>query len=366
MRRRPRFSNSSAHGEDVMPWPRAGARLDVGTIEDRLRLSEARILALTASGSELIWVSVAGGRRSWSNRQWAEYTDQRETSSRGAGWLDVVHPDDRSVALLPWAVEQRKTLVETEYRIRHRSGRYHRFQVTVTPVVDEDSGDAIEWIGRCTDVEAIRRAEDKERAIDQEIQQRLRGVISTFRSTIRYTAATSKSVEESGWRLEGILDSFARVQLVAGGKSRSGVNLEFLVADELFLGSGVAQDQTQIAGPEIWVHREAAEILAEAVHELATSSLEFGALSTSEGSLSISWSMTENYPRNLEFSWVEVGEDRAPEVARERRRSVHGRLAVRLGSEQTAAVQPGSMGVEVRIIVPSELIVEYNDGNSAR
>ena len=42
-----------------------------------------------------VWRSDAQGERTWYNQRWHEHTGQPPEDAAGAGWLDVIHPDDR-------------------------------------------------------------------------------------------------------------------------------------------------------------------------------------------------------------------------------------------------------------------------------
>ena len=79
-----------------------------------------------------------------------------------AAWLDLIHPDDRS--LLENAVEvHRHTTkpIKYNYRIKHRDGTYRHLHDHALPLLDSQ-GKPYKWIGVCTD---ITREIHHERAI---------------------------------------------------------------------------------------------------------------------------------------------------------------------------------------------------------
>jgi PAS domain-containing protein len=43
----------------------------------------------------LIWTARADGFREFFNQRWYDFTGSSESQSRGLGWLDYIHPDDR-------------------------------------------------------------------------------------------------------------------------------------------------------------------------------------------------------------------------------------------------------------------------------
>ncbi len=99
------------------------------SVEQRLQDSEARQRALVEALPQLVWRSAEGGEWTWAGPQWTAYTGLSVEFSRGQGWLNAVHPDDREIARAAWATAKRHGLFQADYRIRHGlSGRYVWFQ----------------------------------------------------------------------------------------------------------------------------------------------------------------------------------------------------------------------------------------------
>ena len=122
-------------------------------VEEQLRESEARQRALIEALPQLVWRSAEGGEWTWAGPQWVAYTGLPAELSRGSGWLDALHPDDRQAARDAWAAAEPTGLFQADHRIRHAgSGRHAWFQTRAVPVRDE-GGRIIEWIGTSTDIE---------------------------------------------------------------------------------------------------------------------------------------------------------------------------------------------------------------------
>lgn len=84
---------------------------------------------------------------------WRAYTGQTREEVRGWGWLDAVHPHDRTRTLVEWQQAVRhQQLYETEYRVRRADGIYRTFLVRGVPVREPD-GAIREWVGSCVDIE---------------------------------------------------------------------------------------------------------------------------------------------------------------------------------------------------------------------
>ncbi|MFT8246585.1 PAS domain S-box protein [Roseomonas sp. BN140053] len=122
-------------------------------VEEQLRESEQRQRALIEALPQLVWRAAPGGEWTWAGPQWTAFTGLSTEASRGKGWLDALHPDDRQAACDAWAAAEPEGLFQSDYRIRHAgSGQYFWFQTRAVPVHDE-GGPLLEWIGTSTDIQ---------------------------------------------------------------------------------------------------------------------------------------------------------------------------------------------------------------------
>jgi two-component system, chemotaxis family, CheB/CheR fusion protein len=163
------------------------------------------------------------------------------------------------------------------------------------------------------DVTAITRAEERQRLLLAELQHRVRNTLGVVRSIARRSAETSLTVEDYASHLDGRLNAFARTQAMVTRDPESGVDLEYLVAEELAAYNARDGEQLRVAGPAIRLQPKAAETLALALHELATNALKYGALSQPTGHIDVTWHVDKGgNPDELIFEWRERG---GPRVA---------------------------------------------------
>jgi PAS domain S-box-containing protein len=163
------------------------------------------------------------------------------------------------------------------------------------------------------DVTDRKRNADRQAVLLAELQHRVRNVLAMVRSIVRRTVEGGASVAEVGEHLEGRIDALARTQALLTRTLGTGVDLEYLVREEL-LAQAAPEDQIAVAGPSIQLAPKAAEVLTLAVHELATNATKYGALSGS-GQLSVTWRTEERDDSSwLHFSWIESGVDVASEL----------------------------------------------------
>ncbi|WP_027578680.1 CheR family methyltransferase [Bradyrhizobium sp. Ai1a-2] len=158
------------------------------------------------------------------------------------------------------------------------------------------------------DVTAITRAEERQRLLLAELQHRVRNTLGVVRSIARRSAETSSSVDEYAAHLDGRLNAFARTQAMVTRDPEGGVDLEYLVIEELLGYNAREGEQLRVSGPQVRFQAKAAETFALALHELATNALKYGAMSQPSGRIEISWRIDEavNPPR-LAFDWRERG-----------------------------------------------------------
>lgn len=263
---------------------------------------------------QLVWRADHSGQWTWASPQWTAFTGQSTADSRGTGWLDQVHPDDRDGALAVWQSALDKGEFAAEYRIHRASdGAYHWFQTRATAVHD-GSAEIVEWLGTSTDVNDLRQLQQRQQLLVAELQHRVRNMLTVVRSVFSLTADSGSDLAEVADHFKGRLDALARTQVVVTQSATGLVDLEDMVRDELLsVGRGDGPG-ISLAGPEVRLLPHEAEIIGLAVHELTTNAIKYGALRTPHADLAIEWRTIEGYGITplLIFKWTETGVPAVP------------------------------------------------------
>ncbi|WP_183231762.1 CheR family methyltransferase [Bradyrhizobium sp. SBR1B] len=158
------------------------------------------------------------------------------------------------------------------------------------------------------DVTAITRAEERQRMLLAELQHRVRNTLGVVRSIARRSAESAATVEEYASHLDGRLNAFARTQALVTRDPEGGVDLEYLVVEELLAYNAREGEQMRVSGPKVRLQPKAAETFALAIHELATNAVKYGVLSQSTGRIEVTWRLEESRePAELVFEWRERG-----------------------------------------------------------
>jgi PAS domain S-box-containing protein len=174
-------------------------------IEAALRESEERFRSITNAVPQMIWAAQPDGYADYFSRQWYEFTGTREGENDGAGWVGLVHPDDRAIARAAWERSTRTgQAYEVEYRLRHCSGTHRWVLARGVPVRDADG--AIErWMGTCTDIHeqklvqsALERSEDALRQADRRKDEFLAMLAHELRNPLAPITTASELLRLAG------------------------------------------------------------------------------------------------------------------------------------------------------------------------
>jgi len=203
------------------------------------------------------------------------------------------------------------------------------------------------------DVTAVTRAEERQRLLLAELQHRVRNTLGVVRSIARRSAETSTSVEDYASHLDGRLNAFARTQAMVTRDPEGGVDLEYLVVEELLGYNAREGEQLRVTGPAVRFQPKAAETFALAIHELATNAIKYGALSQPSGRVDVSWRVENGSdPTQLIFDWLERGGPRVEPPQRKGFGSelLERTLAFELKGKTTLTFNPS--GLHCTIVIP--------------
>jgi len=139
--------------------------------EAALRESEARHRILVESWSQAVWETDAAGVVTVDSPSWRAYTGQTYEEWLGDGWLNAIHPDDRTFAERQWrdAIAAR-ALVNAEFRLHAPDGGWRWTNVLAAPVLDAD-GNIEKWAGLNIDVDTRVRAEQALRQSEEQFRR---------------------------------------------------------------------------------------------------------------------------------------------------------------------------------------------------
>jgi PAS domain S-box-containing protein len=123
-----------------------------------LAAKEEQYRVLAEVMPQCIWTAGPDGQTDYVNQHWCEYSGLDAAQSLGAGWAEVLHPDDAAGCFAAWTrAVASGGVFEAEYRMRRRDGAYRWFLGRGLPVRDR-AGRVIKWLGTATDIDDRKRA----------------------------------------------------------------------------------------------------------------------------------------------------------------------------------------------------------------
>ncbi|MCJ2043656.1 PAS domain-containing protein [Methylobacterium sp. J-078] len=254
----------------------------------------------------------------------------------------VLHPEDRPAfrAAITRALRE-DSVLEATGRIRRLgdgawrtldfAGRFERDAAHRLPR---------RLIGVVADVTERRLAEERQTLLIRELHHRVKNTLATVQAIVGSTARTASSIESFYEAFVGRIMSLAHTHSVLTEDTWQTASLRNLLVNELKPYAEGALDgegdaRIQLAGPSVDLSSELAVPIGMAIHELTTNAAKYGALSTRDGRVAITWDLRPGGPAGtLHFTWVERG---GPAVSPPKRQGFGSRLLQRVLTAQVRA-----------------------------
>jgi PAS domain S-box-containing protein len=202
-------------------------------------------------------------------------------------WAALIVPDDREAALA--AIQQaRSGTVTHQFRIMRPSDAAFRWIRNTNFPLRDAQGQVRRIAGIAADMTEQKKLVDHQAVLLAELQHRVRNIMAMLRAITARTAGTAESVKDYAKSVTGRLIALARTQTLLTRSTNFGVDLSAVITSELAAQAARA-DQYEVSGPVVTISPKAAEVLALAVHELATNSLKYGAFSSQDGHVNVNW-----------------------------------------------------------------------------
>ncbi|WP_296721967.1 PAS domain-containing protein [Erythrobacter sp.] len=272
-----------------------------------------------ASGAEMLRVATEiGGVGVW---DWDVVTEQirwsdahfellgyevNEIAASLSAFRDRVHKDDFEAveSALEHARETRQEYV-CDFRVVHPGGEVHWISARGQYLYNAD-GKPVRMLGAMIDTTERRRQEEWQKLLVEELQHRVRNLISMIRGMARQSASTHRTLESYVDHLIGRLQAMGRTQAMLTRSPGANVDLSSIMREEL-LACAAPEKAYRIEGPPVQLSPQLAEVLTLAIHELATNSVKYGALGD-KGYIKISWTIIAKESTNhLALRWQETG-----------------------------------------------------------
>jgi PAS domain S-box-containing protein len=248
-----------------------------------------------------------------------------------AQFLARVHPDDRA----GFQAHNRRLSVDSRtdtviFRFIRPDGREAWLEKTSRAEFDT-AGSLIRLKGLTRDITRRKQSENRQNLLSAELDHRVKNVLARVAAVVRHTQRRCGTTDEFVRAIEGRIRSIAAAHALLSQSRWSGVGLTDLIRHQL--APYTTDANTAISGPDVMLTSAQTQAVAMVIHELATNAAKHGALSGTDGKVSVSWDCTgADRAAILTITWRELG-----------------------GSPITAPVKSGYGLSLIRDLVPHEL-----------
>jgi PAS domain S-box-containing protein len=222
-------------------------------------------------------------------------------------WRARVHPEDlaRAEGLGNQAFADRRKEDSAEYRIVLPTGEVRWIERRGTISYDK-AGCPERVVGVNIDFTERKRAEQNQRALNAELDHRVKNVLASVATVAQRTRQSSGSMDEFLQLFDGRIQAMANAHALLSRSRWQGVSLADLVGGEL--APCMAEGNASVKGPEVTLSPAATQPIAIVLHELVTNASKYGALVTPQGRISVRWDWRRDaHAQWLLLEWIERG-----------------------------------------------------------
>jgi PAS domain S-box-containing protein len=213
-----------------------------------------------------------------------------------------IHPEDWRRLIAAWTqATPVQTSWRTDFRVVRRDGELRWCAGTAAASYDTN-GKLARLSGVVADITERKRAEEHQLLLAREVDHRAKNSLAVVQSIIRLTRAGT--IKDYQSRVEGRIQALSRVHSLLAHSRWEGAEVHTLVQEELTPYQVGGAENIAISGPKVSVMPAVAQTLALALHELATNAAKYGALSTEQGRVQLSWQIVG---ATLVMTWRETG-----------------------------------------------------------
>jgi two-component system CheB/CheR fusion protein len=195
---------------------------------------------------------------------------------------------------------------DVEIRWRGQSRIWIDFQIAP---LRNDRGEIVQLIPSGVDITARKQAEAQRQLLILELDHRVKNLFAVANAMIAMTARIARTPDEMAESVTGRLMALSRAHALISPTVNDRPEERFVSLSEL-IAAVIAPhlethgEQVLASGEAIVLAGDMATAFALALHELATNSTKYGALSVASGRLNISWTANGG---DLVFTWSETG-----------------------------------------------------------
>jgi PAS domain S-box-containing protein len=269
----------------------------------QLRQSEQRRSLALAAGNMGSWEwDAVTGECIWDEGQHRIFGVDKQFPLTLDNIRSLIHSDDwGSLQQAFERVFSDSRTFQTEFRLRRPNGEI-RWCIGAAAATIDSAHQRVRVSGVTVDITDRKEAEERQALLAREVDHRARNALAVVQAIIRLTRADTKEAYVS--LIEGRIKALAQVHSLLADSRWLGADLSTLIEEELAPYREGEAGKITTDGPKISLEPATGQILALAVHELATNAAKHGALSVPSGRLHLAW---KQQPGSIVMQWTETG-----------------------------------------------------------
>lgn len=254
---------------------------------------------------DIIWSSDGEGRFDYFNGRWDTVTGGKPPADIES-WRSFIHEEDWEATFDHWSdCSARGDTYESEFRLRQADGGWRWTLARALPVKDE-RGAVMRWFGTLTDIDEARRQADRSSALAREMSHRIKNIFALISGLVSVRTRGSEELRGFGEDLVGTITALGKAQdFVQPAGEQGASELRGLLRALLGPFAGEGSVRISVEGDTTPVGSRSATPLALVLHELATNSVKYGALSAEQGAIAIV--LQADGEEAVVVTWTETG-----------------------------------------------------------
>jgi PAS domain S-box-containing protein len=279
---------------------------ELATSNSRLLDSEQQLRFATDAGEIGLWdVDFVEEKLFWPPRVKAMFGISPHAPVSMADFYGGLHPEDREAVITAHSAAtdaKKRVPYDVEYRTVGKEDGVIRWVAAKGRGIFDAQGRCLRIAGTAIDITKRKQADERQLLLAREVDHRARNALAVVQAIMRLTRGSTPSNYVKA--VEGRIKALSQAHSLLSQSRWQGADITRMVEEELAPYRVAGSSQVSITGESVLLPPDRAQTVALALHELATNSAKYGALSCREGHLNVDWQLDSGM---IKLNWREAG-----------------------------------------------------------